>query len=317
MSFFPPLNILNSLLFFLQTFSRGVQSCAMSLESTSDLVNENTCVPSSLSLDLRCPHSALLDTDLGLKGKAKGSSTSSTKSRHIYASTTTSHLLTGSMGGRDDDVSHREEERARNQENEQGHSMSGNNAKWMKEGQNQLRKVAEQQQDLNRNPDQNLNLTENENESPDVNPNQNHTLDEQEHDVENNKNLKVLCSDVDIRNTANEPLLIDTSEVPKSKEQEEEEEEEDEEEDEEEESLPASSGEKDTDSSEAQSSSESRKSGEGGSKNRCLLFGKNGAPSDEDSSCMSLSQGSTATSTPDGDTGNADMKRKFFAFKDL
>ncbi|KAK2823553.1 hypothetical protein Q7C36_020153 [Tachysurus vachellii] len=274
----------------------------MSLESTSDLVNENTCVPSSLSLDLRCPHSALLDTELGLKGKAKGSSTSSTKSRHIYASTTTSHLLTGSMGGRDDDVSHREEERARNQENEQGHSVSGNNAKWMKEGQNQLRKVAEQQQDLNRNPDQNLNLTENENESPDVNPNQNHTLDEQEHDVENNKNLKVLCSDVDIRNTANEPLLIDTSEVPKSKEQEEEEEDEDEEDDEEEESLPASGGEKDTDSSEAQSSSESRKSGEGGSKNRCLLFGKNGAPSDEDSSCMSLSQGSTATSTPDGDT---------------
>lgn len=275
----------------------------MSLESTSDLVNENTCVTSSLSLDLHCPHGALLDTELGLKGKAKGSSTSSSsKSRHIYASTTSSQLLTGIMGGRDDDVSHREEERARNQENEQGHSISGSNAKWMKEGQNQLRKVAEQQQDLNRNPDQNLNLTENENESPDVNPNQNRTLEEQEHDVENNKNLKVLCSDIDIRNTANEPLLIDTSEIPKSKEQEEEEEEDDEEE-----SLPASGGEKDTDSSEAQSSSESRKSGEGGSKNRCLLFSKNGAPSDEDSSCMSLSQGSTATSTPDGDTGSSGL----------
>lgn len=271
----------------------------MSLESTSDLVNENTCVPSSLSLDLRCPHSALLDTELGLKGKVKGSCTSS-KSRRIYASTTSSQLLTGIMGGRDDDVSHCEEERARNQEKDQGHSISGSNAKWMKEGQNQLRKVAEQQQDLNRNPDQNRNLTENENESPDGNPNQNCVLEEQEHDVENNKNLKILCSDVDIRNTANEPLLIDTSEVPKSKEQDEEEEE-----DEEEESLPASGGEKDTDSSEAQSTSESRKSGEGGSKNRCLLFSKNGAPSDEDSSCMSLSQGSTATSTPDGDTGNS------------
>lgn len=277
----------------------------MSLESTSDLVNENTCVPSSLNLDLRCPHSALLDTELGLKGKAKGSSnTSSSKSRHIYASTTSSQLLTGIMGGRDDDASHREEERARNQENEQGHSISGSNTKWIKEGQNQLRKVAEQQQDLNRNPDQNLNLTENENESPDENPNQNHTLEGQEHDVENNKNLKALCSDVEIRNSANEPLLIDTSEVPKGKEQEEEEEEDEEEE---EESLPASSGEKDTDSSEAQSSSESRRSGEDDSRNKCLLFSKNGAPSDEDSSCMSLSQGSTATSTPDGDTGRTDL----------
>ncbi|TSS11539.1 Amyloid-beta A4 precursor protein-binding family B member 1 [Bagarius yarrelli] len=270
----------------------------MSLESTSDLVNENTCVPSSLSLDLRCPHSALLDTELGLKGKAKVSSTASSKSRRIYASTTSSQLLTGIMGGRDDDVSYHEEERARNQENEPGHSINGSNAKWMKDGQNQLRKVAEKQQDLNRNPDQNLNLTENENEGPDLNPNQNRTLEEQEHDAENNKNLKVFCSDVDLRNTTNEPLLIDTSEVPESKKQEEE----DEEEDEEEESLPVSGGEKDTDSSEAQSSSESRQSGEDGSKNRCLLFSKNGAPSDEDSSCMSLSQGSTATSTPDGDT---------------
>ncbi|XP_062869832.1 amyloid beta precursor protein binding family B member 1 [Trichomycterus rosablanca] len=266
----------------------------MSLERTSDLANENTCEPSSLSLDLRCPHNALLDTELGPKGKAKNSSP---KSRLIYANTTPSQLLNDIMGGVDDEVSqqHLEEERARNQENEQGHTVSGSNAKWLKEGQNQLRKVAEKQQDLNRNPDQNLNLMENENESPDNNPNQNRILEEQEHDIENNKNLKVLCSDIDIRNAANEPLLIDTSEIPKSKEEEYED-------DEEEESLPVSGGEKDTDSSEAQSSSDSRKGEEGGGRNKCLLFSKNGAPSDEDSSCMSLSQGSTATSTPDGDS---------------
>uniref|UniRef100_A0A4W4EB31 Amyloid beta (A4) precursor protein-binding, family B, member 1 (Fe65) n=1 Tax=Electrophorus electricus TaxID=8005 RepID=A0A4W4EB31_ELEEL len=198
------------------------------------------------------------------------------------------------MGGLDDDASqqHREEERARNQENEQGHPVSGSHAKWMKEGQNQLRKVAEKQQDLNRNPDQNLNLVENENESPDSNPNQNSVRGEPGDDVENNKILKVLCSDF-VRNTADEPLLIDTSEVPKGKGHEEEEEKE-------EENLPSNCGEKDTDSSETQSSSELKKGSECGGQTPCLLFSKNGA-SDEDSSCMSLSQGSTANSTPDGD----------------
>lgn len=274
----------------------------MSLESSSDLANENTCLPPSLTLDLRCPHSSLLDAELS---KAKSSCTSSPKSRRIYASTTPSQLLNGIMGGLDDEASlqHREEEWARNQENEQGHPVPGSNAKWMKEGQNQLRKVAEKQQDLNRNPDQNLNLVENENEneSPDMNPNRNSMLGVQGSDVENNKTLEVLCSDVDVRNTANEPILIDTSEAPKGKEQEnEEEEEEDEEEKEEEENFPPGSGEKDTDSSETQSCSDSRKDSEGGERNTCLLFSKNGA-SDEDSSCMSLSQGSTANSTPDGD----------------
>lgn len=285
------------------TLSRSIHLCAMSLERTSDLANENMCEPSSLSLDLRCPHNALLDTELGPKGKVKNLCTSSPKSRLIYANTTPSQLLNDIMGGVEDEVSqqHLEEERARNQENEQVHNVSGSNAKWLKEGQNQLRKVAEKQQDQNRNSDQNLNLLENENENPDNNPNQNRILDEQDHDLENNKNLKVLCSEVDIRNAANEPLLINTTEVLKNKEQEYDEEDDD---DDEEESLPVSGGEKDTDSSEAHSSSDSRKGGDGGGRNRCLLFSKNGAPSDEDSSCMSLSQGSTTTSTPDGDSGN-------------
>ncbi|XP_030648268.1 amyloid-beta A4 precursor protein-binding family B member 1 [Chanos chanos] len=277
----------------------------MSLEHTSDLANDNTCVTSSVTLDLRSPHSVLLDAELSQKNKAKGpSSSSSPKSRHIYATATPAQLLNGLMGGLEDETSHqhREEERARNQENEQGHPGTGSNTKWMKEGQNQLRKVAEQQQDMNRNPDQNLNL--NENESPDGNPNQN--LEEQvgDQNTTSNKTLRSLCSDLELKNAANEPLLIDTSDASQGKEQEnavEEKEEEEEEEEEEEDSLAPSGAEKDTDSSETQSGSEARK-GEDGGRNACFLFqGKSGVPSDEDSSCMSLSQGSTANSTPDGD----------------
>lgn len=46
-----------------------------------------------------------------------------------------------------------------------------------------------------------------------------------------------------------------------------------------------------------------RREGEGAVRNACFLLAKNGAHSDEDSSCMSLSQGSTASSTPDGEPG--------------
>uniref|UniRef100_A0A673ZLC4 Amyloid beta protein binding family B member 1 n=1 Tax=Salmo trutta TaxID=8032 RepID=A0A673ZLC4_SALTR len=245
----------------------------MSLEKTSDLANENTCLPSSLTLDLRSPHSALLDSDLSKKAKG----TTSTKKRHNYATSTPLDLLNGTKGGNDIDEDEcsqqREEERVRNQENEQGQHSIGTNAKWLKEDQNQLRKVAERQQDQNRNSDQDLNH----NESPEGNPNQNSLVVDQS-----------LCSDL------NEPLLIETSEAPHGKDEDEE--------DEEEPLLLPTGGERDTDSSEAQSSSESRRDDSREVKETCLLFqGRNAAPSDEDSSCMSLSQGSTANSTPDGD----------------
>ncbi|KAM9498286.1 amyloid beta precursor protein binding family B member 1-like isoform 2-T2 [Salvelinus alpinus] len=262
----------------------------MSLEKTSDLANENTCLPSSLTLDLRSPQ---FDSDLSKK--AKGTTTSSTKKRHNYATSTPLDLLNGTMGSNcideEESSQQREEERVRNQENEQGQHCTGTNAKWLKEGQNQLRKVAERQQDQNINSDQDLNH----NESPDGNPNHNSlVMDQQEEDSEQNpssKTLRSLCSDL------NEPLLIDTSETPHGKEEEEKEDG-----DEEESLLLPTSGEKDTDSSEAQSSSESQTYDSGEVKNTCLLFqGRNAAPSDEDSSCMSLSQGSTANSTPDSD----------------
>uniref|UniRef100_A0A3P8Y7D6 Amyloid beta (A4) precursor protein-binding, family B, member 1 (Fe65) n=1 Tax=Esox lucius TaxID=8010 RepID=A0A3P8Y7D6_ESOLU len=265
----------------------------MSVEKTSDLANENTCLASSLTLDLRSPHSALLDSDLSKKAKAAPS----IKKRHNYATSTPFDLLNGTIGGNgvDEDASsqQREEERVRNQENEQGQHGIGTNAKWLKEGQNQLRKVAERQQDQNRHSDQDLNH----NESPDGNPNQNSLVMDQQEDGEQNptsKTLRSLCSDL------NEPLLIDTSEAPHGKEVQEEEKEED---GDEEESLRLpTGGERDTDSSETQSTSESRRDDSGEVKDTCLMFqGRNAAPSDEDSSCMSLSQGSTANSTPDGD----------------
>ncbi|KAJ7995849.1 hypothetical protein DPEC_G00230990 [Dallia pectoralis] len=290
----------------------------MSLEKTSDLANENTCLASSLTLDLRSPHSALLDSDLSKKVKGGAS----IKKRHNYATSTPFDLLNGTMGVNviEEDASsqQREEERVRNQENELGQlstganstgansstganctganctgaNCTGANAKWLKEGQNQLRKVAERQQDQNRNSDQDLNH----NESPDGNPNQNSlVLDQEEGDREQNptsKSLRSVCSHL------NPPLLIETSEAPDIKE---EEEEEDEEAVDEDESVLLPTGERDTDTSETQSTSESGRDDSGDVKDTWLLYqGGNAAPSDEDSSCMSLSQGSTANSTPDG-----------------
>ncbi|XP_046876537.1 amyloid beta precursor protein binding family B member 1-like isoform X2 [Hypomesus transpacificus] len=251
----------------------------MSLEKTSDLVNENTCVSSTLTLDLRSPHSALLDADLCKN--VKGTTTSS-KKRHNYATSTPSDLLNGTMMDMDDgELSRREEERVRNHENKQGQSETGSKAKWVKEGQNQLRKVAERQQDHNRNPDANLNH----NGSPDDNPNQNSQDVEFQEDKSTLKSLRSLCSEV------SEALLIDTSAAPQGDEEGEEE------------SLLLPGGERDTDSSEAQSSSESRReeSADGGTACLTSQGARNGAPSDEDSSCMSLSQGSTANSSPDAD----------------
>ncbi|XP_059422892.1 amyloid beta precursor protein binding family B member 1-like isoform X2 [Carassius carassius] len=187
------------------------------------------------------------------------------------------------MGGieEDDDVSlrHQEDEWSRNQENE--HSLPGSetNAKWMKEGQNQICKLAEQQQD------QNLNLVENENESTDRNPNQN---SERSHE-EKNKTLKALRSEHSWAD--DEPLLIYSSNTLMEKNQENQEQTRDQEEEREEEEHLNPSGDQKI----------QKMGGEAGSRNACLLFSKQGVPSDEESSCMSLSQGSTASSTPDGE----------------
>uniref|UniRef100_A0A8C1A186 Amyloid-beta A4 precursor protein-binding family B member 1 n=1 Tax=Cyprinus carpio carpio TaxID=630221 RepID=A0A8C1A186_CYPCA len=258
----------------------------MSVKSPSDLLNENTYIPPSLTLDLCLSH----ERKLGLTD-TRGSNPFSLKSKLNYDSTTSIQLLKGIMGGIDDDddvsLRHQEDEWSRNQENEHSLPGSESNAKWMKEDQNQICKLAEQQ---HQQQDQNLNLVENENASTDRNPNQN---SQQSHE-EKNKTLKALCSDHSW--IADEPLLIYSSNTLMEKNQENQEETRDEEvEREKEENLNPSGGEN-TNSSEIQ-----KIGGEGGSRNACLLFSKHGIPSDEDSSCMSLSQGSTASCTPDGE----------------
>ncbi|XP_031427682.1 amyloid-beta A4 precursor protein-binding family B member 1 isoform X2 [Clupea harengus] len=323
----------------------------MSQESLSDLANENTCplVTPSLTLDLLSPHSALLlDAELSQKNKIKGScsssSSSSPKCRRKYATTTPADLLNGMMGvgEQQDDTS----VLANNHDNghcqwtgqetgqQQQHAGQGSNAKWVKEGQNQLRKVAEKQQDpnLNHSPDQNLNVSLNESRSgsPDANPNHNSLVlceDRLDTDVKNtsNKTLRTLCLELDAKETEDGLLLIDTSERPpclgkeqENHEEEKEVEEDEEEEEEDEETMPSSGGEKDTDSSETQSHSEERTGeGESGKSSGLLFPGKSGVPSDEDSSCMSMSQGSTANSTPDGETESYWDRSEFETDADL
>ncbi|XP_026128848.1 amyloid-beta A4 precursor protein-binding family B member 1-like isoform X2 [Carassius auratus] len=258
--------------------------CAMSLKSPSDLLNENTYIPPSLTLDQLClSYERRLDPT-----ETRGSDAFSLKSQLNNGSTNSLQLLKGIMGGLDDndDVSlrHQEDEWSRNHENEHSLPVSESNAKWMKEGQNQLCKLAEQQQD------QNLNLVENKNESTDRNPNQN----SQRRHEEKNKTLKALCSEHSWAD--DQPLLIYSSNTLMENNQENQEHTRDVEVEREEEEHLNPSGAEGADSPEIQ-----KKGGEGGSRNACLLFSKNVIPSDEESSCMSLSQGSTASSTPDGE----------------
>ncbi|XP_003199365.2 amyloid beta precursor protein binding family B member 1 isoform X1 [Danio rerio] len=248
----------------------------MSVKSPSDVLNENAYISSSLTLDLCLSHEKKL---------VLNDTSGSQKSRHNYSSTTSIQLLKDIMGGLDDDddasLRHQEGEWSRNQENE--HSLSESKTKWMKDDKNQICKLAEQQQQQ----DQNLNLVENKNESTETNPNQN----SQRHHEEKNKTLNALCSDLNDWG-ADESVLIYSS-VMMEKNQEESRGVDVE--GEEEENVDPSGGEN-RDSSEIQ-----KKRAEGSGRNTCLLFSKNGIPSDEDSSCMSLSQGSTASSTPDGE----------------
>ncbi|XP_077099569.1 amyloid beta precursor protein binding family B member 1 isoform X2 [Siphateles boraxobius] len=190
------------------------------------------------------------------------------------------------MGGLENDdapLQHQEDEWSRNQENEHSLPVSESNTKWMKEDQNQICKLAEQQQQ-----DQNLNLVENKNESTDRNPNQN----SQRRNEEKNKTLKALCSDLQDW-AADEPLLIYSSAAMMENNQENQQQMRDKEADRgEEESL-------NTCVCVNTDPEVQKRAGEAGGRNAGLLLGRTGVTSDEDSSCMSLSQGSTASSTPD------------------
>lgn len=125
--------------------------------------------------------------------------------------------------------------------------------------------------------DQNQNLLQQQN----TNPNQN----SQRRHQEKNKALKSLCSELHDW-SGDEELLIYSSADLKEK-HEEQKRDETEQEENFQNTEPAADVQ--------------RRGGDGAIRNACLLFGKNGAHSDEDSSCMSMSQGSTASSTPDGE----------------
>ncbi|XP_015253189.1 PREDICTED: amyloid beta A4 precursor protein-binding family B member 1 isoform X1 [Cyprinodon variegatus] len=210
------------------------------------------------------------------------------------------------MGGHDDeDVAYvvnkqKQDEELKNKLNEGtlwcDQESIGNNAKRVKEGRNQLRKVAENQQDQ----DHNCNINQNGN-GEDF-PLQNITQEEQQGNEEQTKSPKIAMtpglSQEESKNILNEPLLIDTleSEEEKEKEREEDDKEKDNNSEVHEETTDGGSGEKPVEQSPVETSREGSVVG----RNACLLFSNmNGTPSDEEPSWPSMSQDNSDNS-PNG-----------------
>ncbi|XP_061916396.1 amyloid beta precursor protein binding family B member 1 [Entelurus aequoreus] len=160
---------------------------------------------------------------------------------------------------------------------------TGSNAKWLKEGQNQLRKVSENQPEQ----DHNCNISQNGNMEDFVGQDE-----ERQSNEEQTKSPKIattpgLIQEED-KNILIEPLVIHSLE---DKEKEREEEEKGEKSEEEEETSAGG----DEGAEEAQ--------GEGGDTggNACLLFANmNGTPSDEESNWPAVSQDNTSDTSPNG-----------------
>lgn len=214
---------------------------------------------------------------------------------------------TVTMGGHDDeDMTYvvnkqKQDEELKNKLNDGSHwcdqESTGNNAKWVKEGQNQLRKVAENQQDQ----DHNCNINQNGNREDF--PHQNTTQEDQQGNEEQTKSPKIAMtpglSQEESKNILNEPLLIDTLESTEEKDKEREEDDKEKEGklEDDEETSGDTRGEK---LAEEESNVESQRVG----RNACLLFSNmNGTPSDEESSWPALSQDNTADSSPNGNRG--------------
>ncbi|KAM3874627.1 amyloid beta precursor protein binding family B member 1 [Diretmus argenteus] len=209
------------------------------------------------------------------------------------------------MGGHDDDMSYvvnkqKQDEELKNKLNDSSHwgdqESTGNNAKWRKEGQNQLRKVAENQQD------QDYNCNINQNGNKDEFPHQNTTQEEQQGNEEQNKCPKTAMTpglnDEESKNILNGPLLIDTLEATEEKEREEDDKEKDEKSEEDEETSVVTTGEKEA---EEANDMESQREGSIVGRNACLLFSNvNGTPSDEEPNWPVLSQDIAADSSPNG-----------------
>lgn len=212
------------------------------------------------------------------------------------------------MGGHDDeDMSYvvnkqKQDEELKNKLNDSSHwgeqESTGSNAKWMKEGQNQLRKEAENQQDQ----DHNCNISQNGNKED---PQQTTTQEEQQGNEEQTKSPKTTLSpglnQEESKNILNDPLLIDTLESAEEKEKEREEDgkEKETKPDEDEDTPSETRG-----VTEGQRKGESQKEGSVVGRNACLLFSNmNGSPNEEEISWPALSQDNTADSSPNGNRG--------------
>ncbi|XP_068173481.1 amyloid beta precursor protein binding family B member 1 [Antennarius striatus] len=208
------------------------------------------------------------------------------------------------MGGHDDeDMSYivnkqKQDEELKNKLNDSSHwcdqESTGNNAKWVKEGQNQLRKVAENQQDQ----DHNCNISQNGNKEDF--PLQTTTQEEPKGKDEQTKSPKIAMTpglnQEESKNILNEPLLIDTLESTEEKDKEREEggKEKEKKSDEDEETPGDITG-----IAEENSNMESQREGSVVEKNTCLLFSNmNGTPNDEESCWPSMSQDNTSNSSP-------------------
>lgn len=212
------------------------------------------------------------------------------------------------MGGHDDDDmsyvvnKQKQDEELKNKLNESNHwcdqESTGNNAKWVKEGQNQLRKVAETQQDQ----DLNCNISQNGNQ--DDFPNQTTTQVEQQGNEEQTKSPKRAMtaglSQEESKNILNDPLLINTLESTeeKDKEREEDGKEKKETADEDDTSIDTRG------EAELQGNVESHREGSVLGRNACLLFSNlNGTPNEEESFWPALSQDTTTDSSPNDNRG--------------
>lgn len=209
------------------------------------------------------------------------------------------------MGGHDDEEmpyvinKQKQDEELKNKLNDSSHwceqESTGNNAKWVKEGRNQLRKVAENQQDQ----DHNCNISQNGNKEGF--PHQTTTQEEQQGNEEQSRSPKIAMSpglsQEESKNILNEPLLIDTLESTEEKDKEREE-------DGKEKEITSEEDEDTSVVTEEESNVESQVEGGVVGRNACLLFSNmNGTPNDEESSWPPLSQDNTADSTPNGNKG--------------
>lgn len=211
------------------------------------------------------------------------------------------------MGGKDEDMSNHlvnkqrtdEELNEKNQRNSQ--EPTGNSAKWVKEGQNQQRKVAEKQQDPNHNDILNWN--------EDGSTNQNNQDDLQGNEEQTNTSSKSLRSlrlnlDVESKNILNEPLIIEALDGEKDKEEDKDDKEDkggELDRDEEKDISAPSLGEKNMSPTIAESVKEDDLG-----KEACQLFSSvNGTPSEDDSSWTTLSQDNSADKSPNDNGGKS------------